>query len=391
MVRADSVAWGGITTLLDRTLESGWIIRNTETGERQFKDESLLKGKGFDIWLRELLTQYFVFSNAFGEIVYSPSGNVKELHVVDPTQMKINTDNHGEILSYEQRVFAANTSIVLWKPEEILHIAEPSLGQNVWGEVSLRTLYQAVSMKFHIKKFLLWLFETNQFRGIYNPKGADVEAVRRFISFMKESEKQISKPVIVEGEFEYKIMREMRGFDEVKNLLYKMDEEILNLLQVPPIYAGLPDNSNRSNSDAQERAFNTRIRSIHSLFKYHLDELLRRAKLYKKEVVFSPLNAKSEKEVLEIAQIMKSISMKDDVIADYLRGKGFDLPRSSVFEELQNANDLLTQDQSPSRRGKGVDKTNEVIGSGEESSTRQEQVSRSGKFKKYPYVFEVPA
>jgi hypothetical protein len=397
MVRQDSVAWGAITTLVDRTIEPGWKVRSGE-GMRKKDVESFLKDRRFDLWMREVLTQYFVFSNSFGEIVYLPSGGLKELHVIDPTTIRVLTDTHGEVQGYEQRSQGVR---VTWQADEVLHVTDPNLGLNVWGEVGLRAVYQAVALKAHIKKFLLWLFETNQFRGIYNPKSADLEAIKRSIAFLKESEKNINKPIIFEGEMDYKLMRQLEGFDQVKGLLYKCDEEILNLLQVPPIYAGLPDNSNRSNSDAQERAFNTRIHSVHKLIEYHVDELLNRTKQFDAYFTFNRIfDTTEEKKVLEVANDMKKLGLTNDVIGDYLEEKGLHLtddeedPFNSPEDMLLAAGKLppVEQEQSedaPSREPKSTGAGNEKLGTGKRGTTRPDQlVAKTKAFSQYPYVWE---
>jgi len=398
MFRSDSVAWGGAKTRVDKILENGWYIRDKKTGERDEKAKELLKGKRFDPWLRETATHYVLFLNSFGELVYTPKGNVKELHTIDPTQMEIIADEHGDLQYYAQSIggvsgfgSSENKQIVTWQPEEIIHTKDVSIDLSNWAEISSRTIWEAVAIKFHVKKFLAWLFETNQFRGIYNIKAADELQIKRSISFLKESEKNIKKPVIFEGEFGYTLMRELKDLTVLNDILYKMDEEILNFIQVPPIYAGLPDNSNRSNSDAQERAFNTTIRNDQKILKESADELLKRMKLFNKEFVFEPVSVKVTKELVEVAQLMKSISVKGEVIADWMREQGINLPPGDIFDAQLETNNLMTQDQAPSRRGKGVDQANEKIGTGEESTTREDQlVSRAEeKYNKKLWTYDL--
>lgn len=395
MMRSDSIAWGAVTTLVDKTTENGWTIRNKKTGERDLETETLLRNKGLDLWLRTMITHYAIFQNAFGEVVYGGSGRMKELHVLNPTEVEIFSDEHGEVLYYAQSFVGNVTSgsgadkqFPTWKPEEILHVADVGIDMSNWGEVSTRTLWEAVALKYHIKKFMNWLFETNQFRGIYNIKGADEQAIRRSITYLKESEKNINKPVIFEGEFQYILTRDFSDLRTLNDLLYKMDEEILNLLQVPPIYAGLPDNSNRSNSDAQERAFYTRIRSVQRLFELHLNQLLTRMKIFNSEFKFNPVSAKVTKEHIEIAQLMKSISVKNEVIADWLRDQGVTLPPGEIFEEAPEMMDpsgkeILEQDQAPSRRGKATGDGNKRIGTGDEATTREDQLVSRARYKNY--------
>lgn len=399
LVRNDSVAWGGVTTIVDRALETGWRIVDTETGERKPELERLLKGKSFNFWLREILTNFLIFNNAFGELVFAPGGTVKELHNLSPAEIRILTTEHGEVIEYLQERHSGNSkkTVARWKPDEILHVADVNIGLNTWGEVSVRSIWVAAAIKHHIKKFILWLFETNQFRSIHKIKAVDEDQVRQFFVYLKESETHLNKPLVVDGEYEHMLMRDWKDINVLNEVVYKMDEEILNLLQVPPIYAGLPDNSNRSNSDAQERAFNTRIKSIHTLLEMYLNELLRRMKLFKVEFRFNPLAVKNEKEVLEAAQLMKDVGLKKEIIGDYLRERGLPLPPGDLFEPLPEP--LMggpaqpggkPENMFPSRRRKGVDQANQKIGTGDRGTTREEQLTgRSSSFGSYPYVWNL--
>lgn len=384
LVRNDSIVWSGVTTLLDRVLESGWEIIDTDTGERLKANERLLKNKDFDFWLREMMLHYIIFQNAIGELVYTPnSRSVKELHTINPATIHVDATQHGEPVEYIQEVAGVTTT---WKPEEIIHVADPSITLSEWGEVSIKTIWQAVLIRYHVKKIIGWLFETNQFRGIHNPKDADPEQIKRSITFLKESEKDIHKPIIFQGEYDYKVMREFKDLNVLNEVMYKMDAEILNYLQVPPIFAGLPDNSNRSNSESQERALSTRVRSIHKLFEKHMSELLKRMGVFKAEFKFKNVSIKAEKEVFENVQLMKSIGMSNEAIQEYMNDRNIVFNTRELFNpepEMggEESDDILTQDQAPSRKGKGEGEMNEQIGTGSDGTTREEQlVGRSYNF-----------
>lgn len=380
MARQDSIIWGGVTTLLDKIFENGWEVVDSKTQERLPATESLLKNKGLDAWQREIGMHFVLFQNAFGELVYTPSRDrVKELHTLDPTKTKIEVDEHGEIKSFYQEV---HSQPIKWEPEEVIHVRDAGIEQNAWGETSVRSIYQAVALKYHIKKFMLWLFETNQFRGIYNPKSGDTESIKRFISFMKESERDINKPVIIEGEFTYQVMRDFAELKSMNDLLYKMDEEILNYLQVPPIYAGLPDNSNRGNSDAQERAFNTRVKSVQQVLAAAMNDLLKRMGIFKSTFRYKPLSIKTEREVFENAMNLKQMGLKGEVIADYMRNHGIDLPKGDIFEPVPDMTPqqggVVDEKFYPSRKRKATGEGNQKIGTGERGTTREDQlVSRA--------------
>lgn len=382
LARNDSIVWGGVTTLIDRVVEGGWEVVDPDTGVRLRATEKALENKNFDLWLKELLLHYALFQNAFGELVYTPGENrVKEMYTVNPADVRIETNEHGEILRYIQDNHGVN---VEWQPHEILHIADSGVRMGPWGEISIKTIWQAVLIRYHVKKLIGWLFETNQFRGIYNPKNANPDQIKRSITFLKESEKDIRKPIIFEGELEYKLMREFKDLNVLNEIMYKMDAEILNYLQVPPIFAGLPDNSNRSNSEAQERAFNTRVKSIQRLFENHINDFLQRSGYFKSKFKFRATSTIDEKKLFEVAQLMRSINMTDEAIREYLADKGLVFNTEDLFveaQELDSGNDLLEQDQSPSRRGKGDGEMSEQIGTGSEGTTREDQITaRSFEF-----------
>ena len=396
LIRADSTAWAAINTILDRVIERGWEVVDTKDRERLIDTEQALKNKKFDSWIREMMLHYIVFNNAFGELVYTNTGlAVKELHTLDPTLVKIRADEHGEIVEYYMDAGGENRVLVTWSPDEVLHVADPSFELNAWGEVQMKSVANAILLKQSIRKFQMWLFQTNQFRPIYNPKNASAEQIIRALTFLKESERDISKPLIFEGDIDIKVLRDFQDLDVLNKLIYKLDEEILNVLQVPPIYAGLPDNSNRSNSDAQERSFNTRIRSIQKKFEGHMPDLFKRMGIWRSEFRFRPPTTKSEKELLETALIMQQLNMKNDEIGAYLYSRGFDFESKSPFNEVKEESspndnpsqspDYVSEEFMPSRKRKGEGDANEKIGTGDEGTTREDQlVTRAGP-RTFPY------
>lgn len=387
MFRADSVAWGGLMTLLDRILENGYYVKSRSTGKRLDSVESFLKNKDFDFFLREVTFHFLMFNNAFMELVKTESGNIKEFHTIDPTQIEIHTNEHNEVSSYTQKL---KDEYVEWDIEELLHVKDVAVELTQWGESSTKTLFQTVSTKSHIKKFMQWLFETNQFRGIHNIKDADELAIQLGITALKESQRNIQKEIVFQGEYDYVVGRSIKDLEILNQIIYKLDEEILNLLQVPPIYAGLPDNSNRSNSDAQERAFNTTIKAKQHILKIYMDKFLKKIGKFDAEFVFPPLSNKISRETIEVAQIMRDISVKKEHVADFLRAQGLALPKGEIFEEAPEFEEQKKQTMgndtlSPSRRPKPEGEMNKQIGTGERGTTREDQlVGRS----EYPYVYE---
>jgi hypothetical protein len=384
MVQKDPVVRGAITTLVDRTIEPGFSFYGKDKKSRQQSAVDKMEELRFTRLLRPMLQHLFTYNNAFIEIVKGGE-EPKELHMIDPRYLEPQGDDHGEIVRYVQQ--SAQGGVVTWTAEEVVHLKTTPLSNSVWGDIDMRALWTACALKYHIKKLYLWQYETNQFRPLLNIKDATNEQITRFLTFLDQARSDIKKLVPIEGEVESIHLEMMQDYSKVKELLTYLDYEILNILQVPPIAVGLPDNSNRSNSDAQERALNTRIRSIHLLLEDLIShDLLPKLGFEKVTLKFNTVDDKSMDTYLQMAERMKNMGFKTELIKDFLEAKGFDFPEGEIFDEellalakqpKQEAGmpgTKKSQDMQPSRAGKMPGQANEKIGSGERSTTRKEQL-----------------
>jgi hypothetical protein len=114
--------------------------------------------------------------------------------------------------------------------------------------------------------------------------------------------------------------------------------------------------------------------------------------IFKSIFRFKPSNRKDIRETLEFAEIMKNMNIKSEIISDFLRKEGLNFPQGDIFEEPMDlgmvGENRTTTGQAkgaPSRIGKGVDMANKKIGTGDESTTRREQISRTWD---YPFMVE---
>jgi hypothetical protein len=383
MVQKDPVVRGAITTLVDRTLEPGFSFYGKDKKSRQQSAVDKMEELRFTRLLRPLLQHLFSYNNAFIEIV-KEGEDPKELHMIDPRYLEPQGDRHGEITRYVQQVGEA---LVTWEPEEVVHLKTTPLSNSVWGDVDMSALWTACALKYHIKKLYLWQYETNQFRPLLNIKNASDDQIKRFLAFLAEARSDIKKLVPIEGEVESIVLEVAHDYSKAKELLTYLDYEILNILQVPPIAVGLPDNSNRSNSDAQERALNTRIRSIHGILEDIIShDLLPKLGFEKVTLKFNTVDDKSMDTYLQMAERMKNMGFKTELIKDFLEAKGFDFPSGEIFDEELLAlakqppevggapGTKKSQDMMPSRAGKMPGQASQKIGTGERSTTRKEQL-----------------
>ncbi|GAG44710.1 unnamed protein product, partial [marine sediment metagenome] len=116
--------------------------------------------------LLDNVTYALIYGDAFIEIVHGKSGDIVDLKTVDPITMNINTDEYGNIKSYQQKIQGQRKKKI--KPEFIIHLrlfspnASSAYGISIIQPSLLaidrmmgvdNSIYQAV--KRHIAKYLV--------------------------------------------------------------------------------------------------------------------------------------------------------------------------------------------------------------------------------------------
>jgi len=263
-VRKDSTVIAAINTLVDRSMENGYRITGDDGKSRDKEAEKKLRDLRFNKILRQIFYNLYAYGNVFVENVKDGNDNIKELHILETTITEPISTVHGQIEGYTQ-ITPDDTNAPFWNPNEVSFMTTTKLTTNVWGELDIQAVYTSVLIKEYIYAYLGWLFGTNQLKSFYNIKNANEKQVKNFVSWLKRSQDDITKPLIAEGEVEATLLRDFTEGDNIMKVLEKCDNNILTLFQVPPVAMGLPGDSNRSNSDAQDSALNTRIRSVQEI------------------------------------------------------------------------------------------------------------------------------
>lgn len=368
----DPEVQAALTTRVNAILSSGYTIEGTE---RQKKDsENKLKKVGFNkSFLRQLVLNYILYNHVFVE-------NVKgqEVHLLETTQMEIDADKHGEIINFIQRPNTGEN--IVFSPDEVTYITPNKLTTGVWGYLELESLFRAVNTKNFIEKFIGYLAETNQWRNVMRVNGMDDDEIKNMLSYYRSTSYNPTVPFTFKGDkegFETYPMRDASELNHFIQMLEYQRTKILMLLKVPPIMIGVPDNSNRSNSDSQMKAFSMNVSSDREILAEAFNN-----DLFKKigvSGVFSwnPIDKHSEKDDIEIAEKLVNMGADKDQIELFLRNAGLDLPVGKLFKEVEPMQDPTVKksmDQFPSRQKKPEDQVSKNIGTGAESTTRENQL-----------------
>ncbi|WP_298752978.1 phage portal protein [uncultured Arcobacter sp.] len=370
-----------ITTRANAIFSTGYTIEGAKTQVE--RAESKLKKAGFNRkFVKRLVLNYILYMNAFIENV-----DGKEIHLLEGTQMEIDADKHGEIIKFIQRSQEGET--IDFTPDEVTYIAASQVTTRVWGDVYMKSLYRTVTTKNEIEKFMNYLAVSNQYRNVIRVDGMSDDDVTSMLAYNTRAEQDPNMKFVFQGSkdnFDIFPMRDMKESEYFIKELEYLRQKILMQLKVPPILIGVPDNSNRSSGDDQIKAFNMNNKADREVLADSFNNDLF-PKLGLGNVTFSwnPIDKRTEKDDIEIAEKLINMGADKKQIEQFLRDSGLNLPKGKLFKEEEKIPDMKTPDESyPSRQRKDGE-ISENIGTGEDSTTREDQmITRS--FNEYPYV-----
>jgi hypothetical protein len=372
IIKNDPVIKGAMITMTDRVMETPWQIVGVDKRSKKVTLERQLEDLRFNTLLRKVIMNMVLYGNAFVEVV-KKKGKVTDLNILETTHMEILSKDNGDITGYQQVVGGVKGSPILWNPEQVVHFKLTEITTNVWGEVDIESIYDTVLIKDGVRNWIRWFFQTNQSRGFYNIKSANSTKVKDFLSHLKASEQDLTKPIIAQGEVTFQILRSFAEEGKsMQDVMLWCDTQMLALLQVPPIAIGFPDQSGRSNSVEQNAALSTRIKSVHNILEdtitYELFPRMGNNKVY---FEFGTLDNKSMKSIMETVKIMRDAGMTDEAVTEWLITENIIFKTNEIFKEPEPMGMPGGEKDT-----KGVDEPNKEL---DTISTRDDQLVKNSE------------
>jgi hypothetical protein len=391
MLDADPVSSGAIQHYVDKSIEGNWSIIKRDSGkyDKAFEDKLRYDFNFDNRVLRKIFYVGKLFNNVFLEIVKYSDGSLKDTNVLDSTNIEPITKPNGDVIEFKSKIPNPKTGkYARWSKDEIIWFKFQDRDGG-YSHVNVMSLWNTLLMKNYIQRFVTWLWQTGQYRVVHNFKASDGKVVEDFVAYNRKNEGDFRQPFLTQGDYGHSILRDMKETESLVELLKYLDGQILILLRVPPIDAGIPDASGRSNSDAQTNNLNTHIKSRKKVVKAGIDRMFKIVNHGNNAIVFSPVDKFEIKGVLENVQLMKSAGFTDKVCIEYMRDNGMVWEDSKVFNEPEETDSSIKnprdKDNMPSRVGKGVGEGNESIGTGSEATTREDQLVKKSFSDVYDY------
>lgn len=370
--RNEPTVQAAVRAIADEVIKNGYSI-TSDNKQLKTRIERELKTKyRFNRLLRRIVYNLIIYGNVFVELVYA-GNTVKEMHLLETSEMNIISSEHGEVIGYRQ--IHGTMPPVEFTTDEVVHISLNNITSALWGEVDLQALYKTVAMKQYIENFIINLFRYNKFRDSWSIKNADKNQIKDFINNLRLAQDMPEKELVIDGEISKINGREISDLNELVELLNYTRQQILTLLRVPPIIAGIPDNSNRSNSEVQSRkSFDTRIKSIQEVLAEELNfELFELMGWERAEFKFNPIDKRAEKDDIEIIVALKNIGLDDKSVLQYIKDVGIQIRDGATIKKQEQLPSINKQDEVKDNKDEGMPKHE----TGEESTTRDDQLGRS--------------
>lgn len=383
LVDSDPIARGAMTDFIDSFMEGDYAILKREDFSYDPDFEKKLD-KDYN-FRHEVLRGFAIMGkfskNVFVEIVRAPiSGEVKALNVLDSRNIEVITQPNGDVIKFKSKMQDPLTGRTPeWGKDEIVwyKLEDRKTG---FATVDLKTLWKTLQAKSFVKDYVAWLFKTGQYRILYNFTNASDKDINDTLAYMRRHESNFNAPFIAKGEMESKVLRDMKELGDLTALIKYYDSETLVAMRCPPIDAGIPDSSGRSNADAQNNAKSTHLTSMKKVFEdvtnYDLFPKLNKGNNI---IRFGPNNRFEEKQIFENMASLVAANCSEEFIKEYLQDRGMFYAAEKIFktpEEMMaakgGAESASGQSLNAPSRAKSVDMKKK--GTGEAASTRAEQV-----------------
>jgi len=389
LIDNDPVATGATQQFIDKVVEGEYSIVNWKTKKNDEATENNLRYKHkFDSEILRMAAKVGkLFKNVFLEIVRESDGiTPKAYNILDSKNVDPQTQPNGDPLKYRTKLPNPSTGEYgEWSAKDIIWMKFDKIG-NGWAPVDIKALYTVLMQKRFINRFITWAWQTGQYRVIHNFKTTNDDVVQDFVAYNSKVDNDFTKPFLVSGDYIHSMLRDVKEFENIEAFLKYLDNQILILLRVPPIDAGVPDASGRSNADAQSNSFSTHIQSFKQVITDGINEMFQKTNRGTSAMLFGPADRFSEKMVFEVCLTMKQIGFTDTAIEEYLYNKGMVWDTSKLFEPLEDTkignkfdeSSQLPEDLSkyPSRTTKSEGESSKSIGSGSQATTREDQLTK---------------
>ena len=265
--------------------------------------------------MRNVTMGLVVFDDAFQEVRPEQGGTQPAAtNVLDTTQMKVEQDEKGNPKGFGQ--YIKGKKVTDFSLAEVIHYKLNIFGDSKYGLSLIEPVLYTAAAKRFAEMYSAKYFQNQKPRGAWIfPENLDDDDYDDNVDMIIEAKNQSQKDIFLKGTgIDFKSFTGQEDMEFVNYLKY-LREQIVTSMLVPPIMLGIPEGSNKSNSDVQIKAFDRRIRAIQQAIEHKINmHLIKFGFGFDKiQFRFKRINKAEELRAMEIVQKYEGIATLNEV------------------------------------------------------------------------------
>lgn len=311
-------------------------IRNVE--------DAFLNDFNFDEVMDNLLYQMCIYGDSYLELRRNVNGVIYELHPLETPEIRIEYNQHGEILYYIQKPVNApkGTEAIQFDKDNIIHFRMKWVGSRVYSHAPLEPVAREWTTRRYANEYLKQIFRNLPPKILWSLVNASESQKQKFMNNVIEAKTNPARDVFASVGREGSVNAEILQYDfdsGLKEILKYLRQEVLIVTGIPPVWIGILE-SQRGDSEAQIMGFEMKIRKLQQKFESRINKyLLPELGFDNLNFKFKPISLKTEKNITEVARQFRDMGMNESGVMFYLRDNGFNLPMDTKLEDASNVKD----------------------------------------------------
>ncbi len=246
----------------------------SEDASAKMEVYEVLEQQDFGLLSHRLTRHLLVYGNAYVEIVRL-GDKIVELKLLHPKDMKVITNDTGEVQGYEQVLGMGKN--IKFTPDEIAHFKWNVIGDELYGTSAIESVVEAINVKLqmeHDLRLISHRYAAPQIQYAIG-NGEEPATEEQITEFESQLDNQTPEMDLVTSHLvNVKDIRPISGSIGVEEFLKHIENQVIAGLQVPEVALGRGQNSTEATAKVQLGIFDRRVKAIQRVLTRQTERLI---------------------------------------------------------------------------------------------------------------------
>jgi len=356
MVKSDPILFNAISLTADLATSKGYDFLGENSREIKKANKLFNNELDFDRVINNIIWQMQIYGDAYLEVRWDKKKeNVKELHPLESSEMKIEFNENGDILYYVQvPPGKGKEDWVVFQPDEVIHFRMYNVGSTPYSLAPFDAIAEAFANRIYANDYLMKIFLNMPPKMIYFLKSANENQRELFLENLIRAKQDYRIDVVASGEAFDSKLAEVSFDNGLMQVLDYLRKEVLMITRVPPHWVGLLDGANRGIGENVVIPYEAQLRKIQKKVSSQVNrELMPKLRLSNLEFKWNAISLINEKEIILNMGQLKGMMFDSKTIIDYGRERGINLRADAEIEKPevpQVGGPQIQKEAAPSRQ-----------------------------------------